>query len=83
MMRWRLRELMGDYQAKTGERMTYDDITSATGLSPNTLSLLSTGKAQRADVETIEKLLTFFSQKLGRQLQTGDLLRWEPEDVID
>ena len=79
MMRWRLRELMGQYQSETGERITYEEITGATGLSPNTLSKLSTNKAGRTDLETLEKLLGFFSKKLGRQLNTGDLLTWAPE----
>jgi DNA-binding Xre family transcriptional regulator len=65
---------MGEYQSETGDRITYEEITEATGLSPNTLSKLSTNKAGRTDLDTIDRLLEFFSQKLGRELETNDLL---------
>lgn len=79
MMRWKLRELMGEYQQATGDRITYEEITAATNISPNTLSIIGTNKAKRADLATVESLLRFLSGKLGRKLDTGDLLTWVPE----
>jgi DNA-binding Xre family transcriptional regulator len=79
MMRWRLRELLGEYQQTTGERLTYEEITAATDISPNTLSIIGTNKAKRADLDTVGRLLSFLSSKLGRQLDTSDLLTWVPE----
>ena len=76
MMRWKLRELLGEYQQVTGERITYEEITSATSISPNTLSIIGTNKAKRADLDTVESLLRFLSGKLGRKLDTNDLLTW-------
>lgn len=79
MMRWKLRELLGEYQQATGERITYEEITAATSISPNTLSIIGTNKAKRADLDTVENLLRFLSSKLGRRLDTSDLLTWLPE----
>jgi DNA-binding Xre family transcriptional regulator len=82
MMRWKLRELLGEYQQATGERLTYEEITAATEISPNTLSIIGTNKAKRADLDTVERLLSFLSGKLGRQLDTSDLLTWLPEVYV-
>lgn len=79
MLRWRLRELLGEYQLKTGDRITYEEITEATGMSPNTLSLIGSNKTRRVDFATIEKLLVFLSGKLGRQLDVCDLIAWSQE----
>lgn len=78
-MRWRLKELQGEYQSLTGQRLTYEDITTATGLSPSTLSEISKGRQSRVDLSTLDRLLSLFSEKLGRPMQTGDLLEFVPE----
>jgi DNA-binding Xre family transcriptional regulator len=59
-LRWRLRELMGKMETETGQRITYQMITKATNISPNTLSLLVTGKAKQVGISTIIGLLEFF-----------------------
>lgn len=59
-VRWRIRELMGKRYTQTGQKETYEKITQATGISPNTLSALATGKAQQVGVSTIERLLVYF-----------------------
>ena len=73
-MRWRLNELLGLYESKTGERLTYKVIVEGTGLSKTTLSQIATNQATRADLETISVLLAYFSEKLGEELNTNDLL---------
>ncbi len=77
-MKWRFSELQGRVQAQTGHRVTYEEISDATGLANQTIALLSTGKAKRLDLATIEKLLTFFAQRLGEDLTTNDLLEYRP-----
>lgn len=79
-MRWRLKELIAEHTLATGAQLTYEEITAATGLSSNTLSTIATNKARRADLETVDRLLSLFSEKLGRQLSTNDLLRFTPEN---
>ena len=78
-MRWKLSELIGEYQQAMGERITYEEITAATQISPNTLSIMGTNAAKRADLDTVERLLCFLSGKLGRRLDTSDLLTWVSE----
>ena len=59
--------------------LTYEDIHEATGLSFNTLSTIANNKVKRADLATMERLLDYFSGKLGRQLAIADLLEYRPD----
>ena len=77
-MRWRFEEMQRRYQKHTGDRLTYEMITAQTGLSSRTISGVSTGQVSRVDFGTLEKLLAFFSQALGEDLTTNDLLEYRP-----
>ncbi len=77
-MKWKLTEMQGRYQAHTGERLTYEILTAATGLSSATIASLIAGKTQNASLHTIEKLLAFFAARLGEDLTTNDLLEYRP-----
>jgi DNA-binding Xre family transcriptional regulator len=76
MMKWRLKELQGEYLSKQGVPLTYEQITADTGLSSNTLSTIATKKAQRADLGTLDTLLSYFERQLNRALTTGELLEY-------
>lgn len=78
-MQWKLKQILAEYTVKTGQALTYEEITEATGLSSNTLSTIATNKARRADLGTIETLLAYLGGRLQRQLQTSDLLEYVPE----
>lgn len=78
-MKWRLGELLGEYQSKTGKDLIYGEIHSETGIAPSTLSAIRLNKVTRADFETIERLINYFSAKLNRQLQINDLLIHVPD----
>jgi len=78
VMKWKFSELQGRVQAATGHRVTYEEITAATGLAKQSIANISTGKAKQVGVETIEKLLAFFSARLGEPLTTNDLLEYRP-----
>ena len=77
-MTWKFAEMRRRYQKHTGERLTYEVITAATGLSPVTISGISRGQVTRVDFGTLEKLLAFFAQRLGEDLTTNDLLEYRP-----
>lgn len=79
-MRWRLRELQGEYMARNGAALTYTEIRKGTGLSLSTLSDIGKGKAGLASLETLNKLLVYLSGALGRRLTTNDLLYFTPEE---
>lgn len=74
-MRWHLKELIGKAESVTQESITYRGISAETGVSTNTITQMATGKAKRADLETIDKLLRYFEEKLGEKLPTDALLR--------
>lgn len=74
-MRWHLKELIGRAESVTRESISYRDISSATGISTNTLTNIATGRAQRVDLDTVDTLLVFFKGKIGEELTTNDLLR--------
>lgn len=73
-MRWKLRELMGRASDLTDHKITYDRIYEATGLSKRVLTRIGSNQAKRAELETIEILLAYFSDVLGEELNTEDLL---------
>jgi len=79
VMHWRFKEMQGRYQAATGERLTFDAVIAATGLARQTIANLSTGRAKRLDLGTMETLLNFFSDALGEPLTTSDLLEYRPD----
>lgn len=76
MMEWRLSNLLGEYQQKTGERLTYRAIAEATGISKTTVTAMATGSSKRTDLETLDAVLTFLRAKLDRPLTTDDLLHF-------
>ena len=78
MMKWRLSELQGRVQAKTGQNVTYEDMMTATGLSKQTIANLRLGRAKQVGVGSMERLLDFFSERLGEPLTTDDLLEYRP-----
>lgn len=73
-MRWHLKELIGRAESVTRTNITYREISSETGISTNTITQMATGKAKRADLETLDKLLNFFEKRIGEDLTTDDLL---------
>jgi DNA-binding Xre family transcriptional regulator len=74
-MRWHLKELIGRAESVTRTSITYREISSETGISTNTITQMATGKAKRADLETLDRLLMYFKEKLGEKVTTDDLLR--------
>ena len=79
VMRWRYEEMKKRYQRRTGELHVYRTITEATGITAATLSAIATGQREGVEFGTIEKLLAFFSARLGEELTTNDLLEWRPD----
>lgn len=61
----RLRELMAQKSRETGRKITYADITEATGLYASTLTKLANNTAQMIGVSTIERLCEYFACDVG------------------
>ncbi len=64
-LQFRLRELMAEKERKTGENVTYATMQEATGISPNTLSLMANGKVKMIGMTTLERLLDYFDCEVG------------------
>lgn len=60
-IRFDLRKAMMDYQAKTGIKLTYEDISLGTSLSVNTLKSLATRERYNATLSVIESISNFLS----------------------
>lgn len=78
-MKWRLNELMGEYQAATGQRLRNEDIHQETGITMSTISALRNGQPRRTDLDVLDRLITCLSNRLGRPLTTADLLEYTPD----
>ena len=76
--KWHLKELIGRAESVSGESISYRDICEATGISPNTITQMATGKAKRVDLSTVDRLLDFLGEKAGDNLTLDDLLKRYP-----
>jgi putative transcriptional regulator len=72
MIQCRLRELMAIKARKEGRRITYLDITRATGIYNTTLTRLANDKAELIGKSTMNRLCAFFD------CQPGDLFIYVP-----
>jgi len=75
-LQWKLAGLMALCQ-QMQRKVTYRELSEAAGLSTSTIYLMVNNQAKRADLETMEKILDFFSDRLGYTLQVTDLLDYE------
>lgn len=74
---WKLNSLVGRCRDKGIDGLGYREIYQATGVATSTLTSIMNNKTTRIDKDTVDKLLTFFSQKLGEDLTISDLLEWK------
>jgi putative transcriptional regulator len=65
--------LKAQKEQEIGRNLTYEEISEATGISPNTLSSYATGSVSRYDEKTVMKLCDFFDVTLP------ELLEYPPE----
>lgn len=66
---------MAEKERRTGETVTYSTIQDETGISPNTLSNMATGKMKMVGISVIERLLDYFD------CEVADLVVYE--DIPD
>lgn len=75
-MQWYLKELIGRYESRNpGETLSYRRMQDETGISTTAIHRIAANKATRADLETMDTLLTYFENKLGEKLELTDLLQ--------
>ncbi len=70
MIRYRLRELMADYQFRTGTRLTFDELAKETEIHRTTLSKIANTRSYNTTTDNIDSLCRFF------KCQVGDLMQY-------
>ena len=65
MIRYRLRELMADYQFKTGRRLTFDELAKKTEIHRTTLSKIANHRSYNTTTDNIDRLCEYFGCKVG------------------
>ena len=65
MIRYRLRELMADYQFKTGRRLTFDELAKQTEIHRTTLSKIANHRSYNTTTDNIDRLCEYFGCKVG------------------
>ena len=73
MIQCRLRELMAIKSRGDGRKVTFHQITQATGIYNSTLSPLANNRINRVDMTILDRLCVFFN------CQPGDLLIHVPD----
>jgi DNA-binding Xre family transcriptional regulator len=75
MIKSTLRVVVAHENARRAEQalppLTQQALADATGISLSVINGLMTGRTQRLDFSTLDRLCTFF------RIQPGDLLRWD------
>ena len=74
MIRFRLLELMADYQYKNGRKLTFDELAEKTQIHRATLSKIANQRNAHTRTENIDRLCKFF------QCQVGDIMEYEDDE---
>lgn len=66
MIRFRLKELIADKEFNDGKRITYEDISKATGVHRTTLSKIANQKGYNTTTDVLDKLCVYFGVELDK-----------------
>ncbi|KKO47764.1 XRE family transcriptional regulator [Arsukibacterium sp. MJ3] len=66
MIRFRLKELIADKEFNDGKRITYEDISKATGVHRTTLSKIANQKGYNTTTDVLDKLCIYFGVDLDK-----------------
>lgn len=69
MIRYRLRELMADYQFKTEKRLTFDELAKETEIHRTTLSKIANHRSYNTTTDNIDRLCKFFGCQVGELME--------------
>lgn len=74
MLRFRLRELMADMAFEEGRRVTFEEVSQATGINRTTLSKMANQKGYNTTTENLDRLCHFFSCAVGDVAEYVDMV---------
>ncbi len=72
MIRYRLKEIMADFQFKTGKRVTFEEVASETGIHRTTLSKIANHRNYNTTTDNIDKLCKLFKCAIGDLMEYID-----------
>ena len=61
MIKYNLKSLISEKEFQEAKKITYDEISSVTGISRQTLSKIASKRGYKTNTENIEKLCTYFN----------------------
>ncbi|MBA3532668.1 MAG: helix-turn-helix transcriptional regulator [Ardenticatenales bacterium] len=69
MIKSKLKLLIVQREIDRGQKITYESLSTETGLSKTTLNRLAEGKTDRIDFLTLDKLCRYFGCSVGELLE--------------
>ena len=69
MIRFRLKEMIADYQFNEGRRITFDEIAKATGIHRTTLSKIANQVGYNTTTDNLDGLCEFFGCSLDQLVE--------------
>ncbi len=73
MIRFRLKELMADKAFRESRRITFEEVSSSTGINRTTLSKMANQKGYNTTTDNLDALCRYFS------VTTGEIAEYTPE----
>lgn len=74
-----LPELIKEYEALKGRKVQQQEIAAEAGVTQATLSRYINGPLASLNLDIEHKLCQFFTKKLGREINRGDLFSFDLE----
>ena len=78
MIKWKLNEIIGTCRDE-GDPINLSIVERKTKISYSTLHRISSNKATRVDLGTLDTLIAYFNNEFGAGIVVGDLLEWESD----
>jgi len=69
MIRFRLKELIADLEFRTGQRVTLEEISKATGIHRTTLSKIANTRGYNTTTDNVDKICAFFDCKVEQLME--------------
>ena len=73
MIRFRLRELMSEKAFRENRRVTFEEISSATGVNRTSLSKMANQRGYNTTTDNLDQLCRYFGCRLGDLAEYVDL----------
>ena len=80
MIKFNLKVLIAQYEVRTGERLSYRELSRLTGINKNSINAIAANQARRLDLDTLERLCDFFECEPGDLIVKIDSVRSEVQD---